>query len=213
MNLIFLGAPGSGKGTQSQKLCEAYRLIHLSTGDIIRQAIKNNSPLGLKTKEYLDAGKLVPDEQVINLVRETIDNLSENFILDGFPRTLKQAHALQEILEKKEQQIDFVIYLEADLEHLIDRITNRLVCPTCNRTYNKLVNKPKIAMQCDDDGASLIQRDDDTKEKAKIRIQTYLNETLPLVEYYQEENLLHVVDANQSSKLVFNGIKSILDSV
>ncbi|WP_342264291.1 adenylate kinase [Spiroplasma endosymbiont of Clivina fossor] len=213
MNLIFLGAPGSGKGTQSQKLCEAYRLIHLSTGDIIRQAIRNNSPLGLKTKEYLDAGKLVPDEQVINLVRETIDNLSENFILDGFPRTLKQVHALQEILEKKEQQIDFVIYLEADLEHLIDRITNRLVCPTCNRTYSKLINKPKIAMQCDDDDASLIQRDDDTKEKAKIRIQTYLNETLPLVEYYQEENLLHVVDANQSSKLVFNGIKSILDSV
>lgn len=209
MNLIFLGAPGSGKGTQSQRLIDTYKLTHLSTGDIFRQAIRNNSPQGLKVKKYLDMGKLVPDEDVIAVIAETINNLEQDFILDGFPRTIEQANSLQTILEENDKKIDFVIYLEADLDHLIDRITNRLICVQCNRTYNKVTN----GWNCKIDNSLLIQREDDNKEKAITRIQTYLNETLPLVEYYQEEKILHVVDANQSSTFVFNAIKNILDSV
>lgn len=213
MNLIFLGAPGSGKGTQAKELAKIYDLVHLSTGDIIRNSIRKKTKLGLQVKKYLDAGLLVPDDHVIDIVKEAITNLKSDFILDGFPRTIKQANALQNILEDLEKKIDFVIYLEADLEHLTKRIVNRLICPQCNRTYNKIGLNPKVDNLCDDDNTPLIKRNDDSEDKIKLRIQSYLNETLPLVEYYEEEDLLHLVDANQSHKLVLATIRTIIDSV
>lgn len=205
-NIIFLGPPGSGKGTQAQKLVDEFGLIHLSTGNIIRNAIKNKTETGLKAQKYIDNGLLLPDAIMIDIVNEVISKIDKNFILDGFPRTIVQAEALEKISKK----IDVVLYLEIDFSKLFERLTKRLICPQCSKSYHEVSMRPKVDNLCDNDKTPLIKRVDDEPDKIKIRTNTYLKETLPLIDFYKKKKMLQVINANQESENVFNDIKKVL---
>lgn len=208
-NIIFLGPPGSGKGTQAQKLISDFNLVHLSTGDIIRNAIKQKTKTGLQAKDFINNGLLVPDEIIINLVKEKILATKQCFILDGFPRTIVQGKALAEIA----RPIDIVIYLEIDLDKLVNRLSGRLICPKCGRSYHEISMRPKVDNLCDNDQSSLIKRIDDQPDKIKVRMKTYLEQTLPLINFYQNQKILYVIDANQESQDVYNDIKKVLRKI
>ena len=208
MKLVILGPPGAGKGTQAEYIVEKYNIPHISTGDIFRENIKNNTELGKKAKSYMDKGLLVPDELVIALVEDRLnkDDAKEGFLLDGFPRTVAQAVSLDSILDKNDDKLTKVINISVDPEILIERAVGRRVCKTCGMTYHVKFNPPKEEGICDKDGTKLIQRDDDTEETVKTRISVYFDQTAPLIDYYRAQNLLIDIDGAKDIDKVFDDI-------
>ena len=208
MRLIILGPPGAGKGTQADSIIKKYHIPHISTGDILRENIKNETDLGKQAKAYMDKGALVPDELVIALVQDRItrDDCKEGFLLDGFPRTTGQAVALDAELKKLGIALDRAINIMVDPELLIERAVGRRVCKTCGATYHVTFNPPKEEGKCDVDHTVLIQRDDDTEETVKNRIQVYMNQTSPLIDYYKAQGLLLDVNGAQDIGKVFEDI-------
>ena len=212
MKLILLGPPGAGKGTQAESIKEAYNLIHISTGDIFRKNMKENTPLGVKAKEYVDKGQLVPDEITIAMVEDRLsqEDVREGFLLDGFPRSTSQAEALDDIMMELGSKIDKVINIEVDKNILVDRVVGRRICKECGATYHVRSNPPKQAGICDKCGGELYQRADDTEETVGKRISIYEEETLPLVEYYTEKGNLFTVDGTLGIDTVFGKIQKAL---
>ncbi|KXB69699.1 MULTISPECIES: adenylate kinase [Peptoniphilus] len=208
MKLVILGPPGAGKGTQAEYIVERYNIPHISTGDIFRENIKNNTELGKEAKSYMDKGLLVPDDLVIALVEDRLnkDDAKEGFLLDGFPRTVAQAVSLDSILDKNDDKLTKVINISVDPEILIERAVGRRVCKTCGMTYHVKFNPPKEEGVCDKDGTKLIQRDDDTEETVKTRISVYFDQTAPLIDYYRAQNLLIDIDGAKDIDKVFNDI-------
>lgn len=207
MNIILLGAPGSGKGTQSNQIVKNYNLPHISTGDIFRKNIKENTPLGIKAKEYINQGKLVPDSLVIEIVKDRLneEDCKKGFLLDGFPRTVNQAEELDKIAN-----IDTVIDLEMDKETLLYRLSGRRVCKKCGNTTHIEFLQDNEKCTC---GGDFIQRDDDKEETVKNRLSVYENQTKPLIEYYKKAGKLKVVDSSRNKAEVFVDVKMILDNL
>ena len=206
MKISLLGAPGSGKGTQAKLLSEYYDIAHISTGDLFRRAISQNTPLGQKIKKYMST--LVPDEIVIALVMERIsqDDCKNGFILDGFPRTLPQAKCLDQICQELNIKIDYVIDIEVDSQELISRLSGRRVCKNCGSSYHVMFNKPKQENVCDRCNGPLYTRQDDSIESVTVRLQNYENQTKPLIDYYNEKGLLVEINGQQNIDDVFKEI-------
>lgn len=212
MNIIFMGPPGAGKGTQADGIVSAFGVPHISTGDAFRLAKQQGTPLGLKAKEYMDQGLLVPDEITIGIVRDRlqVSDCEQGFLLDGFPRTIAQAEALDGILRDMNRKLDYVINLKVDRSLLLARLTGRRVCRNCSASYHVLFNPPAIEGVCDKCGGELYQRADDTEEKVGTRLDEYMNKTTPLLDYYRNQGTLREVDGEQDIDVVANEIGSIL---
>ncbi|MBD9029155.1 MAG: adenylate kinase [Butyrivibrio crossotus] len=212
MKIIMLGAPGAGKGTQADKICAKYNIPHISTGDIFRANIKNNTELGQKAKSYMDKGELVPDELVVDLVVDRIkaDDCTNGYVLDGFPRTIPQAEALDAALAAINDKVDYAINVEVPDENIIDRMSGRRACVACGATYHIVHIPTKVEGVCDKCGAELILRDDDKPETVKNRLNVYHEQTQPLIDYYTAKNVLHEVDGTKAMEDVFSSIVSIL---
>ena len=202
MKLIILGAPGSGKGTTATVLREKYSLAHISTGDIFRANIKNGTPLGLEAKSYIDSGALVPDSVTIRMVEDRLsqDDTKNGYILDGFPRTLAQAEALDEILAKNGSSIDAVLSIVVDDEIIKDRVSSRRVCEKCGASYNVRFKPTKVEGVCDECGGKVIQRADDVPETVAARLETYYKNTKPLIDFYEDRGLIVEGDNGKSSE-------------
>lgn len=214
MKLVILGPPGAGKGTQAESIIEKYNIPHISTGDIFRENIKNETELGKKAKGYMDKGLLVPDEVVIEIVEDRLqrDDCKDGFLLDGFPRTVQQAVSLDAILDKMGTKLDRVVNIEVDPAILIERAVGRRICKTCGTTYHVKFNPPKVEGVCDKDGTPLIQRADDTEETVGTRIKVYLDQTTPLIDYYKAQSLLLNIDGEQEIAEVFKAVVSGLEN-
>ncbi len=199
MKLILLGPPGAGKGTQAKMLTEEFSIPQISTGDILRAAVKDGTPMGLKAKEYMNAGGLVPDEVVVGIVRDRLQEIDCNngFILDGFPRTVAQADALQASLQSMSKELDRVISLDVDAEALVERLTGRRTCKECGRGYHVKFDPSRDPAVCDSCDGALFQRDDDQEETIRKRLQVYANQTSPLINYYRETGVLLELDGMQ----------------
>lgn len=212
MRLILLGPPGVGKGTQAWRLAEKYGIPQISTGDMLRSAIQKGTELGLKARSYMDQGKLVPDEVVIGIVEERLrmSDCAGGWILDGFPRTLQQAGALDKMLNSIHSGIDHVLSLEVREEEVIKRISGRRSCEGCQKSFNVYFNLPKTEGVCDNCGGGLIQRKDDMEETVRNRMKVYRESTEPLISYYKERGTLKGVDANRDIAGVFDLICSML---
>lgn len=204
-----MGLPGAGKGTQAEKINEKYQIPHISTGDMFRLAIKEGTPLGKKAKEYMDEGALVPDEVTNGIVEERLgkDDCEKGFLLDGFPRTIPQAETLHAITTKLDKALDYVIHVDVPEEKLLERLTGRRVCPTCGATYHVVNNPPKEEGICDKDGATLIQREDDTVETVQKRLAVNIEQTKPLLDFYEKQNILITVNGDQDIDKVFADIQ------
>lgn len=205
-----MGLPGAGKGTQAEKINEKFNIPHISTGDMFRLAIKEGTELGKKAKGYLDEGALVPDEVTNGIVEERLskEDCKDGFLLDGFPRTIPQAKALQKITTKLNQKLDYVIHVEVPEEKLLERLTGRRVCPTCGTTYHVVYNPPKEEAICDKDGSKLIQRDDDSIETVQKRLAVNVEQTKPLLDFYEEQGILVTVNGDQAIDGVFEEIQT-----
>ena len=212
MKIVFMGPPGAGKGTQAEKIVENYQIPHISTGDMFRKAIKDQTELGMEAKRYMDQGALVPDHVTIGIVK---DRLSESdcksgFLLDGFPITVDQAKALDEILTSLDSKIDYVINIDVDLDILKERLTGRRICRSCGATYHMIFNPPKNADVCDKCGGELYQRKDDNEETVGNRLNVYVSQTKPLLDYYSLAGNLVNINGQQSIDLVFEEIREVL---
>ncbi len=212
MHLVLLGPPGAGKGTQAARLQQFYEIPHISTGDMFRKAIKEETQLGKKAKEYIDQGELVPDQVTIGIVRERLSeaDCEKGFILDGFPRTVNQADALSEILDDLELKLNAVVNIKVSDQEVVDRLSGRRICKSCGATFHVKFNSPKEVGVCDECGAELYRRDDDNPETIQQRLDVYSKQTTPLINYYQECELLESVDGEQNLDEVFEEIKSTL---
>lgn len=212
MKIILLGPPGAGKGTQAKQISNKYNIPHISTGDIFRKNISEKTPLGLKAKEYMDSGLLVPDELTINIV---VDRLNEEdckngFLLDGFPRTVEQAEALDLFLNNKKDKIDTALLIDVPKSSILERMTGRRVCPSCGASYHVIFNPTKIEGKCDTCGSPVIQRKDDCEETVKERLDVYEKQTEPLAQYYKSKKVLSSVDGSKDINVVFQDITHIL---
>jgi adenylate kinase len=207
-----MGPPGAGKGTQAEHIVNEFHVPHISTGDAFRLAIKQGTPIGLQAKSYIDQGLLVPDEITVGIVQERLqlDDCQSGFLLDGFPRTLSQAEALDGILNGMGKKIDFVINLAVDRNLLLARLTGRRICKSCAATYHVMFNAPKQENICDKCEGELYQRSDDTEEKVGTRLDEYINKTAPLLSYYENQGVLNEVDGEQAIDSVSAEITSIL---
>ncbi len=211
-NIILMGPPGAGKGTQAKRLVTKFDLIHISTGDMFREAIKENTPLGALASSYINKGDLVPDDVTIGIVKERLakEDCKNGFLLDGFPRTIAQAEALHKIGLEINRPIDVVINIDCDKNELIRRISGRRVCKNCGAPYHVDTMKPKTEGVCDICGGPLYQRKDDNKEALEVRLQHYVNETRPLLEYYEKQGLLKNFDGSQGSDKLFDELSLLI---
>lgn len=212
MRLILLGPPGAGKGTQAASIVEQYKIPHISTGDIFRKNIKEGTDLGNEAKAYMDKGELVPDSLVVALVEDrlTWEDAKEGFLLDGFPRTIAQAEALDCVLSKMDCALNRVINIKVDSSILVERAVGRRICKSCGATYHIKFNSSKVEGVCDVCGGELYQRNDDNEETVANRIKVYSEETSPLIEYYTNKDVILNVDGQQDISKVFEDIKSAL---
>ena len=211
-NIILMGPPGAGKGTLAKQLKEAFNLVHISTGDMFRDAIKAGTELGKLAQQYINDGHLVPDEVTIGLVKERLSqpDCDNGFLLDGFPRTLPQAEALSEIAKEISRPIDTVINLDCDNQELIRRISGRRVCKNCGAPYHIETMKPKVDGVCDLCGGPLYQRKDDNEEALKVRLGHYVSETKPLLDYYQKLGLLENFNSLTGKEILFDEVSKFL---
>lgn len=209
-----MGLPGAGKGTQAEQIVEKYNIPHISTGDMFRAAMKNNTELGKKAKSFMDNGDLVPDEVTNGIVRERLaeDDAKNGFLLDGFPRTVEQAAELENILSDLGTELDAVINIEVGKDVLMKRLTGRWICRTCGKTYHEIYNPPKVAGKCDLDGGELYQREDDKKETVENRLNVNMKQTKPLLDFYSEKGKLHSINGEQDINDVFVDVEKILAS-
>ena len=212
MKIIMLGAPGAGKGTQAKMLAEKYGIPHISTGDIFRANIKNGTELGAKAKEYMDKGLLVPDELVVDLIMDRFkaDDCKNGYILDGFPRTIPQAEALDAALAANGEKIDYAVNVEVPDENIVNRMSGRRACLDCGATYHVVSLPPKTEGKCDHCGSDLVLRDDDKPETVQKRLSVYHEQTQPLIDYYKNQGILKSVDGTQPMEAVFTAITDIL---
>ena len=212
MKIIMLGAPGAGKGTQAKMIAAKYQIPHISTGDIFRSNIKNGTELGKKAKSYMDQGLLVPDELTCDLVVDRIgkEDCVNGFILDGFPRTIPQAHALDEALKKMGTAMDYAINVDVPDESIVTRMGGRRACTGCGATYHVVFNAPKIEGICDVCGEKLIIRDDDQPATVQKRLDVYHEMTQPLIDYYEKQGIVRTVDGTQKMDDVFENIVRLL---
>ena len=208
MDIILLGPPGAGKGTQAKMMIEKWRIPQVSTGDILRTAVREGTQLGLEAKSFMDKGGLVPDSVVIGIIEERIKepDAAGGFILDGFPRTIAQAEALEKILADNGRKIDHVISIEVDDEELVTRLTGRRMCKSCGESFHMVFNQPSVENECNACGGELYQRDDDKEDTIRQRIEVYHDQTSPLIEYYRERGGLREVDGT-------GGISDIFDQI
>jgi adenylate kinase len=213
MQVVFLGAPGVGKGTQADRIAAQYRLAKISTGDLLREAVRNQTALGLEAKRYMDQGSLVPDAVVIGLVREKLaDPRCENgFVLDGFPRTVPQAEALGAVLTSRGIALDRVVNFQVSREDIVRRLSGRRSCPKCQATFHLDFAPPKVGEVCDRCGEPLIQRSDDRRDAIEMRLKVYDEQTAPLVAYYQERRLLFQLDGSRAVDVVFQHLSQELE--
>ncbi|RYG72800.1 adenylate kinase [Lentibacillus lipolyticus] len=213
MNLILMGLPGAGKGTQAEKINERYNIPHISTGDMFRLAIKEGTELGQKAKEYMDQGELVPDDVTIGIVKERLekDDCNDGFLLDGFPRTIAQAEGLESLLSDMEESIDYVLHVKVPEENLVERLTGRRICPECGTTYHVIYNPPEQEGICDKDGAELVQREDDQAETVKNRLKVNMEQAQPLLDYYDEKGYLVTINGDQEIDQVFRDIQAAIE--
>ncbi|WP_162146971.1 adenylate kinase [Acholeplasma granularum] len=211
--MIFLGPPGAGKGSQAKILANKLNIPHISTGDMFRYHIKNNTKLGIEAKKYTDQGQLVPDEVTNGMVKERFNesDVKDGFILDGYPRTPEQALYLESMLNELKMPIDIVLNITSEDEVIIRRITGRRTCPVCGSIYHIDNFPPKVPNICDKDGATLVQRKDDSKETIMKRLEVYNKETYPLIAYYTQTGLLVDVDGNRDLEVITNDVLEILE--
>jgi len=214
MNIVLLGPPGSGKGTQAKMIAEKYGVVHISTGDILRENVRNNTPLGVEAKKYMEAGKLVPDSLLIDIIKDRLakDDVKGGWMLDGYPRTIPQAEAMDEILPSLGQKIDVVLNIDVPDEELVKRVTGRRMCK-CGATYHVQFNPPKVPGKCDACGGELYQRADDTEETVKERLQAYHAQTQPLIDYYDKKGIVVTVLGVGDIKEIFGKIAEALDKI
>ena len=212
MRLVLFGAPGSGKGTQAAFLQKDLGVPHISTGDILRESVKNGTALGFKAKSYMDSGALVPDQLILELIRERLAqaDAGQGFLLDGFPRTVEQAKGLESLLADLGQKIDWVVSLDVDFEELIKRLTARRLCPKCGAIYNLVSQSPKAEGSCDKCEAKLEQRADDQRSTVENRLQVYRSQTEPLLDYYRTKGILKATDGNQAPEAVYRSLQHAL---
>ncbi|MEQ2528978.1 adenylate kinase [Robertmurraya yapensis] len=212
MNLVLMGLPGAGKGTQAEKIVENYGIPHISTGDMFRAAMKEGTELGLKAKSFMDQGALVPDEVTIGIVRERLskDDCQTGFLLDGFPRTVPQAEALENILTELGKKIDYVLNIDVDQDILMDRLTGRRICKDCGATYHLVFNPPAQEGVCNRCGGELYQRADDNEETVKNRLHVNIEQAKPLLDFYETKGYLRNIDGQQDINKVFVDIESLL---
>ncbi|NLA12049.1 MAG: adenylate kinase [Firmicutes bacterium] len=213
MLIILLGPPGAGKGTQAERLVKKFNLAYIATGDILRAAVKSGSPLGQEARIYMEKGQLVPDEVVVGIVSErlTASDCRDGAILDGFPRTVAQAQALDEVLREMGRQIDRVVYIAVDEEELITRLTGRRVCRECAATYHIKFNAPRVRNVCDQCGGELYQREDDSLSTVQERLVVYREQTTPLIDYYGRSDLVTEIDGNGDIEQIFSEISSVFE--
>lgn len=212
MNILFMGPPGAGKGTQAAAVVNEFGIPHISTGDAFRLAIKLETPIGVKAKGYMDQGLLVPDDVTIGIVEERLQqsDCEKGFLLDGFPRTLSQAEALEEILTRLNTHLDHVINLKVDRVKLLARLTGRRICKSCGATYHVIFNPSKKDSICDIDEGQLYQRSDDNEVSVGKRLDEYINKTSPLLEFYEKKGLLRQIDGEKEIDAISVEIVSIL---
>lgn len=215
LNVILLGPPGAGKGTQAELLIEKFKIPHISTGDIFRAAIKEGTALGQKAKSFLDEGKLVPDELVVDIVKERLQQVDckAGFLLDGFPRTIPQAEALNAFLKAESRELTAVVNIEASAETLIPRLTGRRICRSCAAVYHKLNKPEKVSGVCDHCGGETYQRADDTVETVSKRLEVYESQTAPLITYYEKQGVLHSFNGElpvaESSAMIIRALEGL----
>ena len=213
-NLIITGLPGAGKGTQAERIIEKYGIPHISTGDMFRSAIKNETQLGLEAKSFMDKGELVPDEVTNGIVKDRLqeEDTKNGFLLDGFPRTMDQADALDKIMTDLDRTIDAVINIDVNPEVLMSRLTGRIICRNCGATYHKVNHPPKVEGVCDKCGSTdLYQREDDKPETVENRIRINQEQSAPILEYYSNKGLLHTVDGEIGIENVLSEVQNIID--
>ncbi|MGD6976817.1 adenylate kinase [Bacillus altitudinis] len=212
MNLVLMGLPGAGKGTQAERIVDDYGIPHISTGDMFRAAMKEETQLGLEAKSFIDKGELVPDEVTIGIVRERLgkNDCEQGFLLDGFPRTVAQAEALEDILKDLGRTIDYVINIKVDKDALMERLTGRRICKDCGATYHLVFNPPAKENVCDKCGGELYQRADDNAETVSTRLEVNLKQTEPLLNFYSEKGYLANIDGAKHINDVYADIKGLL---
>lgn len=212
MNIVLMGLPGAGKGTQADKIVEKYEIPHISTGDMFRAAISAGTELGLEAKSFMDQGALVPDEVTIGIVRERLGqkDCENGFLLDGFPRTVPQAEALDSILVELGKKIDHTINIQVEKDELIARLSGRRICKTCGTSFHVIFNPPAVEGKCDKDGGELYTRADDNPETVANRLEVNMNQAQPLLDFYQAKGVLTNIDGQQDIKKVFADLDALL---
>lgn len=215
MNILIMGLPGAGKGTQAEKIIDTYQIPHISTGDMFREAMAEGTDMGKLAKSYIDRGELVPDEVTNGIVKERLgaSDVATGFLLDGFPRTIDQAYSLTEILESINKTVDYVINIDVNPEILVERLSGRFICKDCGATYHKVFNPPRVEGTCDRCGGhNFFQREDDKPETVKNRLEINIKQSAPILEYYRKQNLVYDINGNQAIDQVFKEVQAVLDN-